>query len=163
MNMLKALFAVIALSFSLNALAMTDDESVEFTDAVGKGDLKIVQKYIKTYPEAVNEKFFAWTPIQMAATKGQFEMVKYLADKGADLNYAHPLTKMTPFHLAAFDGYENIVQYLADKGADIQKKMKGDVSILRIMKDEGPRAESMVKLLTKLGVKEDGCVEEKCF
>ena len=163
MNMLKALFAVIALSFSLNAFAMTDDESVEFTDAVGKGNLKIVQSYIKTYPEAVNEKFFAWTPIQMAATKGQLEMVKYFAEKGADKDYVHPITKMTAFHLAAFDGYEEIVQYLADKGADIQKKMKGDVSILRIMKDEGPRAEGMVKLLTKLGVKEDGCVEEKCF
>jgi uncharacterized protein len=163
MNMLKALFAVLALSFSLHAFAMTDDESVEFTDAIGKGDLKIVQKFVKTYPESVNEKFFAWTPIQMAATKGQFEIVKFLADKGADKDYVHPITKMTAFHLAAFDGYENIVQYLADKGADIQKKMKGDVSILRIMKDEGPRAEAMVKLLTKLGVKEDGCVEEKCF
>ena len=67
------------------------------------------------------------------------------------------------FILAAFDNYEDIVNYLAKSGADIQKKMKGDISIIRVMKDEGERGEKMVKLLTSLGVKDDGCVEEKCF
>ena len=147
----------------MHAFAMTDDESVEFTEALGKGDLKMVKQYVAKDPKVVNEKFFAWSPIQMAATKGQFEMVKYLKEKGADLDYVHPATKMTAFHLAAFDNYDNIVTYLAKSGADIQKKMKGDISIIRVMKDEGARGEHMVKLLTSLGVKDDGCVEEKCF
>jgi ankyrin repeat protein len=69
---------------------------------------------------------------------------------------------MTAFHLAAFDGYEDIVKYLAAKGADVNIKMKGGVSLIRVMKDEGPRAENMVKLLTSLGVSEEGC-EDKCF
>ena len=163
MKMLKALFAVLALSLSMHAFAMTDDESVEFTDAIGKGDVKLVQKYIKSYPKAVNEKFFAWSPLQMAATKGQLDMVKYLVGIGADLNYQHPMTKMTPFHLAAFDNYDAIVKYLAEKGADVNIKMKADISILRVMKDEGARGENMVKLLTTLGVKDDGCNDEKCF
>ncbi|WP_020167935.1 MULTISPECIES: ankyrin repeat domain-containing protein [Methylotenera] len=163
MNKLKALFAVLALSLSMHAFAMTDDESVEFTDAIGKGNLKVVKQYVAKDPKVVNEKFFAWSPIQMAATKGQFEMVKYLKEKGADLDYVHPATKMTAFHLAAFDNYDDIVNYLAKNGADIQKKMKGDISIIRVMRDEGERGEKMVKLLTSLGVKDDGCVEEKCF
>ena len=163
MNKLKALFAVLALSLSMHAFAMTDDESVEFTDALGKGDLKVVKQYVAKDPKVVNEKFFAWSPIQIAATKGQFETVKYLKEKGADLDYVHPATKMTAFHLAAFDNYDNIVTYLAKSGADIQKKMKGDISIIRVMKDEGERGANMVKLLTSLGVKDDGCVEEKCF
>ena len=163
MNKLKALFAVLALSLSMYAFAMTDDESVEFTDALGKGDLKVVKQYVAKDPKVVNEKFFAWSPIQIAATKGQFELVKYLKEKGADLDYVHPATKMTAFHLAAFDNYDNIVTYLAKNGADIQKKMKGDISIIRVMKDEGERGANMVKLLTSLGVKDDGCVEEKCF
>lgn len=163
MNKLKALFAVMALSLSMHALAMTDDESVEFTDAVGKGNLKIVKQYVAKDPKVVNEKFFAWSPIQMAATKGQLEMVKYLKEKGADIDYVHPATKMTAFHLAAFDNYDSIVTYLAKSGADIQKKMKGDISIIRVMKDEGERGANMVKLLTSLGVKDDGCVDEKCF
>ncbi len=163
MNKLKALFAVMALSLSMHAFAMTDDESVEFTDAVGKGNMKVVKQYVAKDPKVVNEKFFAWSPIQMAATKGQLEMVKYLKEKGADIDYVHPATKMTAFHLAAFDNYDSIVTYLAKSGADIQKKMKGDISIIRVMKDEGERGANMVKLLTSLGVKDDGCVDEKCF
>ena len=163
MKLLKALFTVLALSLSMHAFAMTDDESVEFTDAIGKGDMKIVKKYVATDPKVVNEKFFAWTPIQMAATKGQFEMVKYLVEKGADKDYVHPITKMTAFHLAAFDNYDNIVKYLAANGADVNKKMKGDISLIRVMTDEGERGANMVKLLTSLGVKDDGCKDEKCF
>jgi len=122
MNKLKALFAVLALSLSMHAFAMTDDESVEFTDALGKGDMKVVKQYVAKDPKVVNEKFFAWSPIQIAATKGQFELVKYLKEKGADIDYVHPVTKMTAFHLAAFDNYDEIVKYLAKSGADIQKK-----------------------------------------
>ncbi len=163
MNKLKALFAVLALSLSMHAFAMTDDESVEFTSAIGSGDLKIVKQYVAKDPKVVNEKFFAWSPIQMAATKGKLEMVKYLKEKGADIDYVHPVTKMTAFHLAAFDNYDDIVNYLAKSGADIQKKMKGDISIIRVMKDEGERGTNMVKLLISLGVKDDGCQEVKCF
>jgi uncharacterized protein len=158
MNMLKALFAVLAISFSMHAFALTDDESVEFTDAVGKGDMKLIKKYVAQEPSVINQKFFAWTPIQMAATKGQFEAVKYLVEKGAEKDYVHPLTKMNAFHLAAYDGYKDIVKYLAEKGANINMKLKGDVSILRIVKDEGNV--EMADLLTKLGVKDDGCQEE---
>ncbi|MES2500406.1 MAG: ankyrin repeat domain-containing protein [Pseudomonadota bacterium] len=160
---LKAFFAVLALSLSMHAFAMTDDESVELSDAIGKGDMKVVKKYVAKDPSVVNAKFFAWSPIQMAATKGQLEMVKYLKEKGADINYVHPATKMTAFHLAAFDNYDKVVTYLAESGADINKKMKGDMSILRVMKGEGERGENMVKLLTSLGVKDDGCQDEKCF
>lgn len=162
MNMIKGLFAVVAICFSLNSFALTDEEYLEFTEALGDGNTKVVKKYVEANPKLVNEKFFAWEPLQMAATKGKFETVKYLVEKGADLNYAHPASKMTAFHLAAFDGYEDIVKYLAAKGADVNIKMKGGVSLIRVMKDEGPRAENMVKLLTSLGVSEEGC-EDKCF
>jgi uncharacterized protein len=163
MKLIKALLAVLALSFSLNSFALTDDQSVEFTGACNDGDLKIVKQYVEKEHVNVNDKYFGWSPLQMAATKGHLNVVKYLVEHGADLDYAHPMTKMTPFHLAAFDDYQDIVKYLAAKGADINKKLKGDVSIVRVMKDEGPRGEAMVKLLLSLGVKEDGCLDEKCF
>ena len=50
---------------------------------------------------------------------------------------------------------------LAASGADINIKLKAEVSILRAVKDLGDKP--MVELLTKLGVKEDGCLEERCF
>ena len=163
MKFIKVLLAVMVLGFSFNALAakaLTDDESVEFTEALGKGNMKVVKKYVDAGVD-VNATYFAWAPIQMAATKGQFETVKYLTEKGADLDYVHPLTKMTAFHLAAYDGHEKIVKYLAEHGADINKKMRADVDIIRIVKDTGNT--KMVELLTSLGVKNDGCQEEKCL
>jgi uncharacterized protein len=163
MKLIKVLFTVLALSFSLSGFALTDDQQIEFTGACNDGDLKIVQKYVEQVKVDINDKYFGWSPLQMAATKGHLNVVKYLVDHGADMNYAHPMTKMTPFHLAAFDNYYDIVKYLAEKGADINKKLKGDVSIVRVMKDEGPRGEKMVKLLLSLGVKDDGCQDEKCF
>ena len=157
MKLIKTMLALLALGYSLNTMALTDDESVEFTDAIGKGNMKVIKKYVDGGVN-VNEAYFAWTPIQMAATKGQFEAVKYLAEKGADVNYVHPLTKMTAFHLAAYDGYEDIVKYLAAHGADINKKLRGDVDIIRIVRDRGNT--HMVDLLLSLGVKEDGCKDE---
>ena len=163
MKFFKMLLAVVVLGFSINTMAatqLTDDQSVEFTDALGKGDMKIVKKYIESGVD-VNATYFAWAPIQMAATKGQFETVKYLTEHGANLDYVHPMTKMTAFHLAAFDGYDKIVKYLAEHKADINKKMRGDVDIVRVVRDTGNT--KMVDLLKSLGVKEDGCQEEKCL
>jgi len=158
MNMLKALFAVLALSFSLSSFALTDDESVEFTDALTTGNLKIVQKYVTQEPAVVNNKIFAWSPIQIAANNDRLNVIKYLVEKGAEKDYQHPLTKMTAFHLAAYDGFEDVVKYLAAQGANVNLKMKGDVSILRAVKDEGNT--KMADLLTSLGVIDDGCQED---
>jgi uncharacterized protein len=161
MNLLKALFAVMALSISLNSLALTDDESLEYADALTEGKLKIVEKYVKQEPKAVNDKIFGWSPVQMAANKGDIAIVKYLLSKGADINYLHPVANHTAFHLAALNGQEEMVKFLAKSGADVNIKLKGDVSLIRFFRDSNDK--HMVELLTGLGVKDDGCVEEKCF
>jgi uncharacterized protein len=161
MNMLKALFAVLALSFSLNSLALTDEESLEYTDALTEGKLKVVQKYVKADPAAVNEKIFGWSPLQMAANKNDAAMVKFLLSKGAEINYVHPIANHTAFHLAALGGMKDMMKLLADNGADVNVKLKGDVSLIRYFRDENNTA--MVELLTSLGAKDDGCLDEKCF
>jgi ankyrin repeat protein len=169
MKMIKIFLAVLALGFSLNAVAasatayraLTDDESVEFTDAIGKGDMKIVKKYMDSGVD-VNVGYFAWPPLLMAAAKGQLNLVKYFAEKGADLNYQHPMTEWTAFFHAAYDGNKEMAQYLADKGADINIRGKGDMSVIRLLRDMGNKTE-MVNFLLALGVKDDGCNNEKCF
>ncbi len=97
----------------------------------------------------------------MAAAKGQLQPVKYFAEHGANLDYQHPLTRWTAFHHAAYDGNQEMVKFLAAKGADINKKMRGDVDIIRVVRDKGDT--KMVELLESLGVKNDGCMEEKCL
>lgn len=161
MNISKALITILALSFSLTSLALTDDESLEFNDAVTEGKLKIVQKYVNADPSAANFKTFGWSPLQMAANKGNIEMAKYLLSKGADINYIHPTANHTAFMLSAFNHQDEMVKLLAKSGADVNVKLKGDVSLIRFFRDEGDT--KMVELLTSLGVKDDGCQEDHCF
>ncbi len=161
MNMFKALFAVLALCFSLNSLALTDEESLQFSDALTEGKLKVVEKFVKAEPGLVNEKIFGWSPVQMAANKNDAKMVKYLLSKGAEINYVHPIAHHTAFHLAALSGMTDMMKFLASSGADVNVKLKGDVSLIRYFRDENNTA--MVELLTSLGVKDDGCLDEKCF
>ncbi|HQS37628.1 MAG TPA: ankyrin repeat domain-containing protein, partial [Methylotenera sp.] len=79
----------------------------------------------------------------------------------ADLDYQHPMTRWTAFHHAAFDGNVEMVKFLAEKGADVNKKMRGDVDIIRAVSDIGNT--KMVEVLKSLGVQSDGCMEEKCL
>jgi ankyrin repeat protein len=159
--MLKALFAVLALSFSLNSLALTDEESLQFSDALTEGKLNVVEKFVKAEPSLVNEKIFGWSPVQMAANKNDAKMVKYLLSKGAEINYVHPIAHHTAFHLAALNGMKDMMKLLASSGADVNVKLKGDVSLIRYFRDENKP--DMVELLTSLGVKDDGCLDEQCF
>ena len=161
MNLLKALFTVLALSISFSSFALTDDESLEYSDALTEGKLKTVEKFVKEDPKVVNEKIFGWSPLQMAANKGDIPIVKYLLSKGADINYVHPIAVHTAFILAALNGQEEMVKFLAKSGADVNIKLKGDVSLIRYFRDEGNT--HMVEMLTGLGVKDDGCTDEKCF
>lgn len=162
MKFMKVLLAVLVLGFSFNAMAaraLTDDESVEFTGAIGEGNMKVIKQYMESGVD-VNVGYFAWSPLLMAAAKNQLEAVKYFAEHGANLDYAHPMTRWTAFIHAAYAGNTEMVKYLAAKGADINKKMRGDVSVVRLMRDEGNT--KMVELLLSLGVKDDGC-QDKCF
>ena len=161
MNMFKALFAVLALSLSFSSFALTDDESLEYSDALTEGKLKVVQKYVKAQPSVVNDKIFGWSPLQMAANKGDIPTVKFLLSKGAEINYLHPIAHHTAFMLAAFSGQEDMAKFLAGAGADVNVKLKGDVSLVRYFRDEG--SAHMVELMTSLGVKDDGCMEQQCF
>jgi ankyrin repeat protein len=156
----KTTATLIMFTFSMQLFALTDAEEIEFSGAVNEGKLPIVKKYIEGKKVDVNSTYFAWSPLLMAASKGQFQTLKYLADHGADINYTHPITKMNAFHHAAFDGRIDMVKYLASRGADINKKMKGGVSIIRVVKEKGDT--KMVDLLLSLGVSEEGC-EDKCL
>lgn len=157
---LKTTLTLILLTFSMQLFALSDAEEIEFAGAVNEGKLPIVKKYIEGKKVDINVTYFAWSPFLMAAAKGQFQTLKYLADHGADINYTHPLTKMNAFHHAAFDGRIDMVKYLTSKGADINKKLKGGVSIVRIVKEKGDT--KMADLLLSLGVSEEGC-EDKCL
>jgi uncharacterized protein len=160
MKWIKAALIILALGISFNATALEDDDEMAFKDALADGNIKVVEKFLTAEPKLVNEKFFGWTPLQMAANTNQVKVAEYLISKGADINYVQPNAHHSAFMLAALNGHKEMVNYLAKAGADVNIKLKGDVSLIRYFRDEG--LPEWVDLLTKLGVKDDGC-EEKCF
>ena len=158
--MIRLVLMVLAMTMSLSAFALSDEDHVEYTGALRDGNVKIVKKYLDKGLD-VNEKFFAWEALQIAANKNQFKVVKLLVERGADLNYQHPMTKMTALHFAAYSNNKEMVKYLIDKGADKNLKLRGGVSIIRAIRDEGNT--DMVNYLLSEGVLDDGCQEEKCL
>lgn len=158
MKLVKALILSLAL-FAHAAWALEGEQQVEYTEALGSGNVAVVKKYLDNGVN-VNDQFFAWSALHISANKGQLEVVKLLVERGADLNYKHPITKATPLAMAAMDGYTEIVDYLLSKGADPNIKMRGGVSVLRVVRDSGNT--KMAQLLESKGAKDDGC-HEKCF
>lgn len=161
MKVLSSLLAIFVAVFSLNALALNDDQELEFTGAVNEGDLKTVKRYVETTDVKLEDSYFAWTPFLMAAARNQLKVMEYLVEKGAKITYIHPITRFNALHHAAFNGSKPMVDYLVKVGIDKTQKLKGDVSIIRALREDGK--EKMAEYLLSIGFKDDGCQEERCF
>ncbi len=153
--MLSAMLAV-----SMSVFALNDAEEMEFVTAVNDGDMKIVKRYVEKMNVNLEDSYFAWTPFLMTAAKNQMEVMKYLKEKGANINYTHPVTRFNALHHAAFNGNKKMVKYLIDIGIE-QKNLKGDVSLIRALNEDNKA--DMAKYVASLGMKDEGCTEKRCF
>jgi ankyrin repeat protein len=149
---IKLFILALILSIPLVSQArLTDDEESVYVDALTTGKVKVVQKYLDGNA-GINDQYFGWTALQMAANKGQLAVVKLLVEKGADINFQHPVIKHTALHLAAFSNHTDVANYLISKGADPDIKLLNDVSIVAELRDLGnPK---MADLLLAAGAKE---------
>jgi ankyrin repeat protein len=158
---IKASFLAVLLLLSTHVFAYTDDEQVEFCGAVVDGNIPVVKKYLDAGIMKVNDVFFGWAPVLSATEKGQVEMVKFLVERGANINYQHPITKLTPVATAAYDANNELLEWLLQHGGNPNIQMRGGISVLRVTRDEGRKATA--DILIKYGAKDDGCQDEKCF
>ncbi|MBC8276917.1 MAG: ankyrin repeat domain-containing protein [FCB group bacterium] len=88
------------------------------------------------------------TPMHGAAAYGHPEMVKYLIDKGADVNIANDFG-FTPILGAASGGKVECMQYLVEAGADINMKLPQGESLIHLAAQSGNL--DMVKMLVDNG------------
>lgn len=161
MKMIKLLILALVLSIpAISQAKLTDDQQVEFAGGLQDGQIKIVKKYVENGEAGINDVYFGWSALQIAAGHGQLAVVKYLVEKGADINYQHPVIKHTALQLAALSNYPEIVKYLISKGADPDVKLLAGVSIIRPLREAGNT--EMIDILKAAGTKEEGC-EGKCF
>lgn len=158
---IKAWILVAALVLPGAAWALTDDDQVEFSSAVVEGNVAVVKKFLDSGEVKPNDTFFAWSPLLSASVKNQKEIVKLMIERGANVNYKHPITQMTAIAHATYDDNLPMLELLLQKGADPNIKMKGQVSVLRMANDLGKT--KAAELLVKYGARNDGCQEEKCF
>ena len=75
MKALSILLAVFMATFSFNAIALNDEQELEFTGAVNIGDIKTVKRYVETTNVKIDDSYFAWTPFLMTAAKGQLKVM----------------------------------------------------------------------------------------
>jgi uncharacterized protein len=159
-RLIKVILLAIAVMVSSTVFALTDEEQVELSTAIEQGDVANVKKFLDN-GLSPNDTAFAWSWLQVAANKNQIEVVKLMVERGANVNYKHPITKMTAVAFAAYNGNKDMVTYLISKGADPNIKLRGNVSLVRMSRDMGNQ--DMADFLMKNGALDDGCKEEKCF
>lgn len=92
--------------------------------AAESGDLKKVKRLLD---EEECKEFVAsikftgldqFTALHFAAQANQIEIVKYLIERGANLNAKSSFNR-TPLHLCSLKGHLDVVQILVDNEADV--------------------------------------------
>jgi 7,8-dihydropterin-6-yl-methyl-4-(beta-D-ribofuranosyl)aminobenzene 5'-phosphate synthase len=96
--------------------------AAEIHDVAEKGDLNKVKALLEKDPRLINEKNdFGGTPLHVAAQAGQLEVVKFLFEKGADLN-SKDMYGMTPLHAGVESEKSDVLGFLVARGAAINGK-----------------------------------------
>jgi serine/threonine-protein phosphatase 6 regulatory ankyrin repeat subunit B len=105
-------------------------------EAIKKNDLEKVKSILSGPPSAsskyeVNQKGRTGdTPLSVAASRGNLEIVKLLVEHGAHVNAGKETGDRTPLLEAASQGNADVVKYLIAGGADVNARGKGLTPLL---------------------------------
>lgn len=103
---------------------LTEEEKkilgTELFGYIDQGNLKGVASVLGKDAD-INFKINGKTPIYYASEKGKFEIVKFLLEKGADINLAYDRLGKTVLYHAAGQGNFEVVKLLLESGATIKK------------------------------------------
>ncbi|PMC35755.1 hypothetical protein CJ195_18430 [Bacillus sp. UMB0899] len=91
--------------------------------AIKLGDLKEVQELIGDDKEILNTMTAFGTWLHVAAKQGHFEIVKFLIDKGIDIDARGGTFDASALNLAAGAGQLEIVKYLIESGAELDESL----------------------------------------
>ena len=100
------------------SLANISRNGHDLFDAAAKGDFKKTKALIEAGAN-IEFRHFERTPLMIACLTGHLEVVKYLVDKGADIN-AITTELWSPLFIASYNGHIDIVEYLLSKKAPVE-------------------------------------------
>jgi ankyrin repeat protein len=102
--------------------------------AAKSGDLAKVKELLKDNPNLISsiapgspDDFWVCTggtPLHWAVLGGQKDVVEFLLDNGADVNF-QDIGCNTPLHMAAYRGYKEIAALLLARGAEVNAANRG--------------------------------------
>ena len=140
------ILAILVLPLTLRA-----DLAKDLANAASKGDRGRVESLLAGGAD-INSIVYSYdaTALMLAARYGRLEMVKFLIDKGADINIKNRIGS-TAIHVASEYGRIDVVKYLVKKGADVNAGNKyGYTPLMRASLSKHP---GTVKYLIKKGAK----------
>ena len=117
--MQKRLWLVLILSCALAApvLMAADNTAVELFDAARDGDLATVKRLIDEGLDVDTKTKYGATALAYAVDKGHIEIVRFLIDKGADVNSTDTFYNATPLAWAGMNERYEIAGVLLENGA----------------------------------------------
>ncbi|KAK2737513.1 multiple ankyrin repeats single kh domain-containing protein [Colletotrichum kahawae] len=135
-----------------------DREATDWLLSIGV-DINERPDNIKSLGLAIANTFSPWTPLQLAAREGNFDLIERLIHYGADVNEPpYPCGGSTSLRIAADEGYFGIVQRLLELGADPNISGAGPLPRRTAIESAAQRGRlDIVQLLLNSGVKTSGC------
>jgi len=110
--------------------ALTTDGRTPLYLAIEREQLDVVKVFTqaKSINQVIHRQFVSdglgYTPLYLAATKGNVAIIQALVDAGADIE-GRITTGWTPLAAAILEGHETAVDYLVQSGANIDKALCG--------------------------------------
>ncbi|WP_078433855.1 ankyrin repeat domain-containing protein [Metabacillus halosaccharovorans] len=92
-------------------------------NAIKLGDIREVQQLIGNDKEILNTMTAFGTWLHVAAKQGHVEIVKFLIDKGIDIDAKGGTFDASALNLAAGAGQLEIVKYLIESGAELDESL----------------------------------------
>lgn len=140
MNKLKILSLFIALfigTFLYGAASdQTENPNYRLLAAIFNGDVDAARQALENGAD-IHQKPI--TPIMIAATRGEANIVALLLDHGVDINGQDPMG-MTALAQAAYAGHTNVVDLLIQRGANLNVQDRLAMTPLMIAAEVGRQA-----------------------
>lgn len=104
--------------FSFICLAAAPGSEEELHEAARLGDLAKVRSLVEGGVDPNAKSRYGATALSFASDKGHIQVVRYLLDKGAEINVSDSFYRATPLSWAISNDHRDVALLLLSKGAD---------------------------------------------